>query len=78
MRTVIIASAEGLKRLFVQAKFTRTLCIRTIHVPNEKNNAVVIPTTRGECATHRKSPQIIHTYLQRNIGSRRAGDFHDG
>ena len=33
LRTLIITSAERLKSLFVQAKFTQTLCIWTIHAP---------------------------------------------
>ena len=45
-RTLIIASAERLKSLFVQAKFTRALCIWTIHVPKDNNRAFVMPTIR--------------------------------
>ena len=33
LRTLIIASADRLKCLFVQAKFTRTFCIWKMHVP---------------------------------------------
>ena len=52
LRTLIIASAKRLKSLFEHAKFTQTLCIRTIHVPNEENGVIVIPTIRGECTTY--------------------------
>ena len=78
LRTSIIASARRLKSLFVQAKFTQTPCIWTIHVPNENNSAIVKPTIRGECTTHCNCSQIFHTCLQRNIGSCRDGEFHDG
>ena len=78
LRTLIIASAKRLKSLFVQAKFTRKLCIYTIHIPNENNSAIVIPTIRGECAKHRNCSQIIHSCLQRNIGFCRGGEFRDG
>ena len=78
MRALIIASAERLKSLSVQAKFTRTLCIWTIHVPNENKSVIVIPTIKGEWATHRNCSQIIHTCLQRNICSCRDGEFRVG
>ena len=76
--TLILASAERLKRLFVPAKFTRTLCIWTIDVPNENNGAIVIPTIRGECATNSNCSQSFYTCLQRKIGSCRDGEFCDG
>ena len=78
LRTVTIASAERLKKLFVQAMFTRTLCIWTKAVLNENITAVVIPTIRSECATHRNCSQFLHTCLQRNIGSGRDGEIRDG
>ena len=78
LRTLIIASAKRLKSLFVQAKFTQTLCIWTRHVPNENNSAIVIPTIRGECTTHCNCSRLFHTCLQRNICSCRDGEFHDG
>ena len=53
LRAFIIASAERLKSLFVQAKFTRTRRIGTIHNPYENNSAIVIPTIRGGCPAHR-------------------------
>ena len=74
---LIIASAEILKSFFVQAKSTWTLCIWAIHVPNEKNSAIVIASIRGECATHCNCSQLFHTCLQR-IGFFRDGEFHDG
>ena len=46
LRTLMIASAERLENLFVQAKFTRTLCIWIIHVPNENSSAFVSHTFR--------------------------------
>ena len=64
LRTLIITSAKRLKSLFVQAKFTQTLCIWTIHVPNENNSAIVIPTIRGECTTHCNCSQLFHTCVQ--------------
>ena len=78
MRTLVIASAERLKKLFLQAKFTRTLCIRSKHVPNDINSALVILPIRGDCATHCNGFQIFHTCLQRNFGSCRDGEFRDG
>ena len=78
LQTLIIASAERLKSLFVQAKFTRTLCIWKIHVSEEDNSAIVINTIRGECATHRNCSQLFHTCLQGEICSCGDGDFRDG
>ena len=78
LRTMIIASAESSKSPFVQTKFTRTLCIWKTHVPNNRNNANFIPTIRGECATHRNCSRLFQTSLQRNVGSCRDGEFHDG
>ena len=46
LRSLIIASAKRLKSLFVQAKFTQTFCIWPIHVSNENNSAIIIPTIR--------------------------------
>ena len=71
-------SAERLKSHFKQAKFTIKLCIRTIRVPKEINSAFVIPTIRGEFATHRNCSQIFQTCLQRNMGSCRDGELNDG
>ena len=76
-RTLIIASAERLKGLFVHAKLTQTLCIWTKHVPNENYSAIVKTTTRGECATLRNCSRLFHTCLQRDIGSSRDGEFGD-
>ena len=78
LRTLIIAFAKRLKSLFVQAKSTQTLCARTIHVLNENNSAIVMPTVRGECTTNCKCSQLFHTCLQRIIGSCRDGEFHVG
>ena len=61
LRTLIIASAERLKCLFVQAKFSQTLCIWTIHLSNENNSAIVIPTIRGGCTTHCSCSQKSYT-----------------
>ena len=59
LRTLIIAPAERLKSLFVQAKFTLTLWIGKIHVPNENNSAIFIPTIRGECAAYRNCSKNV-------------------
>ena len=75
---LIFASAERLKSLFVQAKFTRTLFTWKIHVPNENNSANVLPTMKSECSTHRNRSQLFHSCLQRNIGSCTDEDFCDG
>ena len=64
--TLIIASAERLKSLFVQTKFTQTLCIWAIHVPNDNNGTVVISTIRGECTTHCSCSEEYHTCKQKN------------
>ena len=69
LRKLIIASAERLKSLFVQAKFTQTLCVWTIHVPNENNDAIVIPTIRGECTTHCNCSPKCHICKQQKIDS---------
>ena len=67
LRTLIIASAQRLKSIFVQAKFTGTHCIWTIHDSNAYNSAVVIPTIRAECATNCNCSQKCHTCKQREI-----------
>ena len=63
---------------FSAGKVYPNICIWTIHVPNENNSAIVIPTIRGECITHLNCSQLFHTCLQRNIGSCRGGEFHHG
>ena len=75
LRTFIFASAERLKSLSVQSNFIRTLCIWTIHVPNENNNAVIIPTIKVECATHRNSSQKDYTCKKQKIASCRDVGF---
>ena len=52
-----------------QAKFTQTLSIWKIHVPNDINDAIVIPTISGECTTHRNCSQKCHTCKQQKIDS---------
>ena len=69
LRTLIIASAQGIKSLFVHVNFTQTLCIWTIHVSNKNKSAIVIPTIGGECATHCNCSQKCHTCKQQNIDS---------
>ena len=69
LRTLIIASAKRLKSLFVQTKFTKTLCIWTIHVCIKNNSAIVIPRIGGECATHCNCFQKYHTCKQQKIDS---------
>ena len=78
LRTFSNASAERLKSIFVQAMFTQTLCILTKHVPNENKSAIVIPTIRRECTTHRYWSQLFDTFLQRNIGSCGDRELRDG
>ena len=73
--TLRVASAGRLKSLFVHAKYTRTHCILTKHVPNKLKKAIVIPTIRGESATLRNRSQLFHTCLQRKIGSCRGGEL---
>ena len=67
LRTLIIAPAERLKSLSVQAKFTQTVCFWTIHVSNENNSAIVMPIIRGECATHCNCSQKCYTCKQQKI-----------
>ena len=57
LRTLIIASAERLKSLWT--------ILWTIHVPNEKKSAVVIPTI--SYTTHCNCSQKCHTCKQQNI-----------
>ena len=45
---------------------------------NEINCANVITTITGEGTTHCNCSRIFHTFLQRNIGSGRDGEIHDG
>ena len=78
VRTLIVASVERLKNPFVHAKYIQTPCNWTIHAPNRLNNAIVIPRKRSECTTHRNCSQLVHTCLQRNIGSWRDAEFRDG
>ena len=68
-QTLIITSAERLKSLFAQAKFTQTVCIWTTHVPFENNSAIVIPTIRGDCATHCNCSRKCQTCRQKEIDS---------
>ena len=77
-KTMIIFFFKRLKSLLVYAKFLRNQFDRTRHVPNKCNYAIIIPTTRDWCATHRKNSQLINTCLQRNIGSCRGGELRDG
>ena len=63
LRTWIIASAKRLKSPFVHAKYTRTHFVRTRHAPNKLNYALVVPTIRGECATHRNCSQLVLTFF---------------
>ena len=58
-----------IEKSLVQAKFTQTLFIWTIHVPDEKNSAIVIPTIRGEYTTHCSCSQNCHTCEQQKIDS---------
>ena len=68
---------QEMEKSFLQAKFTQTLCIWTIHVPNEKNSAIVLPTIRGECTTLCNRYQLFHTCLRSNICSCTDGEFRD-
>ena len=68
LRALITASAERLNSFFVQAKFTRTLCIGTIHIPIENNSTIVINTIRGD-ALHIVIVQKCHTCKQQKIDS---------
>ena len=73
---------RDIEKSFVQANVTQTLCIWTIHVTNEDNSAIVIPTTRGECATHCNCSQKFHTLRQYSIDfckdcTLRSGVYYD-
>ena len=79
-RALIIASDERLKSFlckqsspehFVCGQYTSPLIIDNI-------SAIVIPTIRGECTTHRNCSQLFHSCLQRNISSCRDDEFRDG
>ena len=78
LSTSIVASAERLQSLFVHARFHKTHCNRTIHVPNKYKTSIVKPTNIVECATHLSCSQLFHTCLHRHIGSCGGGEFHDG
>ena len=60
-----------IEKFFVPGKFTRTLCFWAIHVPNENNIAIVIPTNRNECATHCSCSQNCYNCKQQKIDSYR-------
>ena len=75
LRTFIVVSGERLKSLFHHVKHIRAHCIRTKHVPNKFNIALVIPSMRGECLAHHYCTQLIHTCLRPNNGSCRDGEF---
>ena len=68
IRTLVIASAERFKSLFIHAKLPRTRFARTIRVPNKFNNAFFIPKLRVEIATQRIFSQLLHACVQRIIG----------
>ena len=74
----MINSSQRPESLFVHAKYSRTHCFWTGHVPNKFNKANVTLRIRGECDTHRNCSQMFHTCFQRNIASWRAGDFREG
>ena len=78
LKTLMVASVERLKSLFVHAKYTQARCFRTMHVPIKFNNAFVIPRITRECTAHRNCSDLFHTCLQRNIGSCTGGKFRDG
>ena len=71
-------SCREIEKSFCAGKANPNICFRTKHVRNEINVASVIPTIRGEDATHRNCSQFFHTCLQRNIGSARNSEFRDG
>ena len=77
IKTLLVASAEWLKSLFVHAMYFRTHCIRTNPCPNKPKIAIVIATIGDECTTHRKCSQLFATHLQRNISSCRGGEFRE-
>ena len=53
LMTPIFTRFNRKKSSFVHAKYTRTQCVGTIHVPNKFVRAFLIPTIRGDCATRR-------------------------
>ena len=69
LRTLIIAPAKRLKSRFVQASFTQTLCVLTIHFSKKNNSAIVIPRIGGECATHCNCFQKCHNCKQQKNDS---------
>ena len=78
LMTLIIASAARLKTVFVNEKYTRTHCSRAINVPDKFSSAIVIPTMRGECATHLNCSHLIHTCLQSIIRFSGDGELRYG
>ena len=78
IKTLIVASAERLKILFVLADFPRAQFIRTFFIPNEDNNAIILPTIRGERAIHRIRFSLFQSCLQFNVSSCKRGEFRDG
>ena len=78
LSTLIFTSIKRMKSLFVHANYARQHYVRTLHVPNKFNNAIVIPTLMGEYATHRNCSQYFQKRLQCNIGSCRGGEIRDG
>ena len=78
LRTMINFFFKRLKSLSVRANDNGSHFVRTIHVPNKFNNAIVIPKSRRECATPRRCSHYFHTCLLSKDGSCRGGDFRDG
>ena len=78
LKRLIVAFAEKYNSLFLQAKYIRAQCIRTIHVPKKFNNANVKPRNRSECATHRNFSQFFYLCLQHNIGTCQSAKFRNG
>ena len=77
VRTLIFTSAKRLKRHLEHTNLPSTHFVRTVHVLNEVNNALVIPPSRIGCATYHIYYKIFHICLQLKIGFRRSRVFRD-
>ena len=63
---------HDIENFFVFAKYIHTLCIRTRHADNNFDTTFVLPTSRGECATHRN---CSHLFRVMNLAMATIKDF---
>ena len=70
-------SFRRLKRFIKHSMSLGANFIRTVHVSNKLDIAIVMLTIGGECVTNPKCPQLIHTCSERDEGFCLVGKLHD-